>query len=164
MSIEELRAKATKFQSRIRWRNVREYAAAVFVIVAFTMQAIRVSAPVPRIAFALIIAGTFYVVWHLHAWGAAEPLPSDMGSESGIAFYRRQLERQRDLLGNIWKWYLGPLIPGFALLMGWMIVTLRPDRRWRPAVVAGMAVALFLAIGWLNRRAARRLDRQIREL
>ena len=33
ISVEELRAKAAKFNGRIRWRNVREYVAALIVIV-----------------------------------------------------------------------------------------------------------------------------------
>jgi hypothetical protein len=45
------------------------------------------------------------------------PLPAEMGREYGIAFYRRELEKQRDLLRGIWKWYLGPLIPGLALFV-----------------------------------------------
>ena len=33
ISVEELRAKAAKFNSSIRWRNVREYVAALIIIV-----------------------------------------------------------------------------------------------------------------------------------
>lgn len=164
ISVEELRAKALKLHRRIRWRNLRELLAAAIVIASVTIQFIRVSATVPRISFGLVIAGTIYVVWQLQVRGSAMPIPAEMGRENGIAFYRRELERQRDLLRGIWKWYLGPLVPGLALFVIWGIVTAPPVRRWFPESYAVFCVALFWGIGRLNRRAACRLDRQIEEL
>lgn len=164
ISIEELRAKASKFQTRIRWRNLREQAACGLVIVLFASRFFKTPQMVPRISFGLIIAGAMYVAWYLHAWGSAQPLPSDLGRDSCMEFHRRELERQRDLLRDIWKWYIGPFIPGFALFAGWLIVNVPAERRWRPAAFAVGCAAFFWGIGWLNRRAARCLDRQIGEL
>jgi hypothetical protein len=164
MSIEELRAKAAKFQGRVRWRNVREFVACGVVIVLFGSAGIHTPQLVPRISFGLIIAGVVYVAWYLHTCGAAASLPSDMGRDGCVTFYRRELEKQRDLLRSVWKWYLGPLIPGMALFFGWMIVNVRPERRWRPAVAAAVGAAVFWGVGWLNRLGSRRLDRQIDEL
>lgn len=164
MSIEELRAKAAKFQKRIQLRNVREYVACAFVIPSFGWAFIHIPQLVPRISFGLIIAGAVYVVWYLHTRGAVASLPSDMGRENCVTFHRRELERQRDLLRNIWKWYLGPLIPGLALYVIWSIIIAPPARRRFLEAYAVFCVALFWGIGWLNRRGARRLDRQIDEL
>jgi hypothetical protein len=164
MSIEELRAKASRFQTRIRWRNLREQVSCAIVIVSFASMFFRIPAAVPRISFLLIIAGALYVAWHIQAWGAGRALPSEMGGTNCLDFHRRELEKQRDLLRGVWKWYLGPLAPGLALFVGWGIVIAQPDRRWFPAVFAVLSAAAFWGIGWLNHRAARGLDRQIDEL
>jgi hypothetical protein len=81
-----------------------------------------------------------------------------------LEFYRRELEKQRDLLQDIWKWYLGPLIPGMALLVIGAILNAPPERRWFPSAYALFCVALFWGIGQLNFRAARRINQQIEEL
>ncbi len=164
ISVEELRVKAAKFQSRIRWRNLREQAACLFVIAAFGAMSLKISQTVPRIGFALIIAGTIYVGWHLQKWGAPKVLPADLGRASCVRFYRDELERQRNLLRSIWKWYLGPLIPGMSLLVIYGIWAAPSDRRWFPIAFAVVAAALFWLVGWLNQRAARRLKGQIAEL
>jgi hypothetical protein len=164
ISIEELRAKASKFQREVRWRNLREQIACGAVAVWFAVMYIRVPATVARISFGLIVAGAIYVAWQLHARGTAKPVPSDLGGTSCAEFYRRQLEKQRDLLRNVWKWYLGPLVPGLALFTIWCIVIARPERRWYPEAFAAFAALFFWGVGWLNLRAARRIERTIAEL
>jgi len=164
ISVDELRVKAAKFQSRIRWRNLREQAACLFVIAAFGAMSLKTSQTVPRIGFALIIAGAIYVAWHLQKWGSPKVLPADLGRANCVGFYRDELERQRNLLRSIWKWYLGPLIPGMSLLVIYGIWVAPPDRRWFPLSYAVAAGAFFWLIGWLNQRAARRLEGQIAEL
>jgi uncharacterized MAPEG superfamily protein len=84
ISMEELRAKAAKFNSRIRWRNIREYLAALVAIVWVVTNLWKVSSPVERIAFALMIAGVIYYVWHLTKWGSAKSLPADMGRADSV--------------------------------------------------------------------------------
>lgn len=164
LSIAELRAKAMKFQKGIRLRNLREQVACIFVIISFAGAYRMIPLTIPRISFALIIAGTVYVAWYLQARGAAPALPAEMGRSNCIDFYRRELEKQRDLLRNVWKWYLGPLIPGMALFVSWSIVIARPERRWFPIAFAAFCAVVFWGIGWLNDRGARHIDRQIREL
>jgi len=41
ISVDELRAEAAKFKSRIRWRNLREQVACLFVIVAFGVMCVK---------------------------------------------------------------------------------------------------------------------------
>lgn len=167
MSIAQIQANAGKFQHQIQWRNVREYVAAIAVVLFFGYEFVRGRGLFVRIGFALIITGTIYVVGHLHFKGAGRPLPRDVGLSSSIEFQRRELERQRDLLSSVWRWYLGPLVPGLAVL----IVAF-----WRAnpghlkhmglfaAIYAGVVAAVFLGIAKLNSSAARRLQREINQL
>ncbi len=164
ISVDELRAKAAKFQSRIHWRNLREQAACLLAIVWFGAMSVKTSQIVPRIAFALIVAGAIYVAWHIQKWGAPGVLPADLGRANCAGFYRDELERQRSLLRSIWKWYLGPLIPGMGLLVIYGIWVAPSSKRWFPIVYAVAAAVAFWLIGRLNQRAARRLEGQIAEL
>ena len=117
MTVEQVQASAGKFQRRIQRRNAREYVAAVAVVLIFAFEFWRAGEVLARIGFALVIAGTVYLAWHLHSRGSWEPLPKDAGLSSVIDFQRRELVRQRDLLRGVWRWYLGPLIPGMAVLI-----------------------------------------------
>ncbi|MGA8030384.1 MAG: hypothetical protein WB992_24850 [Bryobacteraceae bacterium] len=163
-SVEELRAKAAKFQARIRRRNLREYLAALIVIVFFGVECWRVPLMLPRTAFALLVAAAIYYMWHLHRWGSAMPLPADMGSADCVGFYRHELERQRDLLRSVWKWVLVPILPGMALLATYNITIAPPAERGHQVAYVLLQAGIILAVFWLNMRAARRLDRRIAEL
>jgi hypothetical protein len=164
ISIDELRLKAAKFQSRIRWRNLREQAACLFVVALFGLMSLKTPQTVPRISFALIIVGAIYIAWHIQKWGSPKILPADLGRAKCARFYRDELERQCNLLRGIWKWYLGPLIPGISLLEIYGIWVAPSDRRWFPIAYAVAAAAFFWLVGWLNQRAARGLEVQIAEL
>ena len=162
--IEEIQRKAAAFQKRITRRNLREYVACVFVLLAFTWFFAITPKPVPRIAFGLIIAAAIFVAWQLLTRGTAQTVPADLGGADCLQFHRRELERQRNLLRNIWRWYLGPFIPGMALITALSIVSTPKGKLWFPIVFAGCEVMFFWWTGQINKRAARRLDRQIAEI
>lgn len=170
MSVDEIRRRAGKLQKKIFWRNLVEYAAGLMVVVCFGFYFWRTSDALTRGALGLFIAGVLYVMWHLHRHGSSRSLPADLGLASGIEFYRRELERQRDLLASVWAWYLGPLIPGFVALR---LALASPHHRHTglymyPKLASTkemLLLALVFVLVWLlNHRAARRLQRQIDEL
>ena len=167
MSIDQIRVSAGTFQRRIHWRNVREYVTAIALIAFFSFELWRAGDMLVRIGFGLIIAGIFYLIWHLLSKGSLRPLPQDAGLSSCIEFQRRQLEQQRDLLTSVWRWYLGPLIPGMAVLL-FAFGRANPGHLKHPVFVllpeAMFFVAVSVAIAVVNGRAARRLQRQIDEL
>src|SRR5436309_14134305 len=97
MSLDEIRARARRFQRKIHMRNIREYAAAAVVVVFMTMGPLRSTPQLERVAALLCIAGVLYVVYRLHRFGSASGTPGELGLTNSLEFYRRQLERQRDL-------------------------------------------------------------------
>jgi hypothetical protein len=78
-------------------------------------------------------------------------------------FHRSQLVRQRDLLRSVWLWYLLPFVPGLLLIQIGRAAG-DPSRPLRVVMSATISVLVFLGIGWLNQRAARKLDREIEGL
>jgi hypothetical protein len=164
ISVEKLREQAARFQRRIRWRNLREQVAAVLVVGVFGFMAVKSPALIPKVACWLIVAAAVFIGIYIQVRGSVRSVPADLGATNCIEFHKRELARQRDLLKNIWSWYLGPFLPGFAMLVGWSILVSPPGRRWFGITYAIGAALFFWMIGWLNRKAARRLDREIQAL
>jgi hypothetical protein len=112
----------------------------------------------------LMIGGLLYMAYQLHRRAAASDSPADLGWNTCLAFHRAELERQRDALASVWRWYLGPLMPGLAVLMGAGCIA-----GFRHSALAGMLSLMVvgvvaLALRWMgrvNRKAAAGIQRQI---
>jgi hypothetical protein len=166
MSVEQIRIEAMRFERKIGQRNLREYVAALFVILFFAFEFVRMHDLMLRVGYGLIIAGMSYVVWHMLTKGAPGRMREDAGRSSWIEFRRAELVRQRELLRSIWRWYIGPLIPGVIVVF---IAAARVAHAARHSLIiwtadAVFVVAAFLGIAWLNKTAASKLQRQIEEL
>jgi hypothetical protein len=167
MSIAEVHAKASTFQGNILGRNLREYGAATIVVLFFAYRFAYTPDPLIRTGMALIIAGTCYLTWQLHLRGSSRELPKEAGLTSYIDFQRSQLIRQRNMLNNVWSWYLGPLLPGLVVMLAGIarVTAGHVPHMWLlMALYLGVIIAVFGAIDLLNKRAARSIQRQIDEL
>jgi hypothetical protein len=174
MSLEEIRVKISTFENKIRRRNMLEFIAAGIVLLSFGKQLFQ---PTPenfmtRIGAALTIAGTIYVVYMLHTRGSVRVIPDIMARASFVDFYRSCLENQRDLLQNVWRWYLLPFVPGFiAMFVSFAIrdgLILNPTPSPQPLfgvlnlVLLGSALILFFFfVSALNRHAATKIQAEI---
>jgi len=167
MSIDEIRRKAGRFEHRIWWRNAREYAAMVLVMVCFGYYLYKFPHPAERAGSMLVIAGTLYIGWQLHKRASVRSAPVETGFTTCLEFHVRELERQRDALNSLWRWYLGPMIPGLVVFVAALTVSGRAPERQQPALIA-LWLAIFAASFWgvwkMNQRAARKLQRRIDEL
>ena len=164
MPLEEIRRKARKFEMIISSRNRREYIAAVIVVIGFTYYFFHFSDSLIRAGSVLIIAGTLFAMYQLYKKSSPGAVPADLGLTASLEFHRRELERQRELLQSVWKWYLAPLYPG---LLVFTIGTM--PKRGRGMALFGLICAMVFGAGfvwswWINRRAADRITRQIEEL
>jgi hypothetical protein len=167
-SAKEIRKKATRFQRTVRFRNFREYVAAVFVLVIFSGYALKASTWLSKAGPSLIVVGTLYIMFQLYTRAASLPVPGgedDAGvTESCTQFHRKELERQRDLLRTVWRWYLKPLVPG--LLVMFVVRFIDAWARGGVAIAASLGSALitvlvFLGVWWLNAVGAKKLQREI---
>lgn len=170
VSIDDVKKDQAKLARRVRFRNAREYAAAALVVGVFGVLAVQVPSVPIKVACLAIIGATIYVVRKmLRDATVLQPPAPDAPMAEHLAHHRASLVRQRDLLQTVWRWYLGPL--GGAILLFYAAVAVMLlsapaaaslgmilPRMTRPL---GLTVALFLLIGWANRRAAKRLDHQI---
>jgi len=163
MSTEAIRKRAAKFERKIVRRNLRESVAAVVVAGLFTYFIVTTHETVFRVTYGLFIAGMIWVMAQLWKKGAPRTMPADIGNSTCLEFLRSELERQRDLIKDVWTWYLAPLVPGYAALNVAMAVT-QPSKLVRLAVLDVFFVALFVGCWQLNLWAARCLQRSIDQL
>jgi hypothetical protein len=173
ISLDDVRRRARKLESRVFWRNGREYAACLLVVAAFGYYATEFEAMLIRAGCGLVIAGALFTVFRLHKMGAAREVPAELAFRTCTAFRRQELERQRDLLLGVWRWYLLPFVPGLAVfLVGLFAFTMQQPHasahRWGIAAVFGLTAAgcalVFAGVAKLNHWAARKLQREIEAL
>ena len=160
ITLDELKLKATRFDRRIHWRNLREYVACFLVMLLFAAR-LRFQGGWHMVSPLLLIAGTLYVMFQIHL-RAAKPVPGGAGMTAYLDFHRRELARQRDALRSVWRWYLMPLVPG---LVAGMIDTALTPGGIRAAVLSGSVCAIIFGGVWkLNDYAAGKLDKEIQAL
>ena len=112
MSMDEIRSKAVRFERQIRTRNRRETTVALVMIVVFGLFLYVFPSPMERAGSLLTIAGLVFVIYRMNRQAAPEDVPAGGGFESCVAFHRRELERQRDLLRSIGTVVSGSADPG----------------------------------------------------
>ena len=110
-SLEEIRSQARRFQYQIRRRNQREYLASVVTVVVLGYFFFIMDDALLRIAAALTIAGTLYVCYQLQKWGSDRKPPAEPALKTCLEYHRTELVKQRDLLRDVWRWYLLPFVP-----------------------------------------------------
>jgi len=169
MSLADIHARAEKFQSRVRTRNLIEYVAAATVIAFFIWTALITPALIVRIGAALIVLGALYVCWKLHELGRAASKAELDAAQSLTDFHRAELTRQRQALNTVWSWYLAPFIPGMVVFLAGVSFEAPPEAPLAAKLVVflvgiGFVGALFWSVAWLNAQAVKKLDLEIRAL
>jgi hypothetical protein len=164
LDTEALARADARFRRRIRRRDSVEYIAGLLVAGVFANMAVQTPDWGIRIACGVVILGTAIVMRNL--WRRRPPAPDIALGMPSLAFHRAGLVAQRDALASVWRWYLGPIIPGMALLM-LAIAYASAEHMPLAAALAGSGVAglIVTAVFWgihrLNRAAARRLQAMI---
>ena len=163
MSLDEIRSRSAKLQHTVHNRNLREYAAAVFVVIIFGCYTWFLPNLVVKAGSVLIILGTLVVIWQLHKRGSAQTSPIGVSVREHITFHRRELIRQRDALQSVAIWYLAPFVPGLVVFL--FGLSLQAPSTWLALVTLGAAAgfcALVFGLVWmLNRWAGAQLQKQI---
>jgi len=157
---------ADRFSRRIRIRNGIEYAAGVLVIALFGSSSIGAAVKgewLIALSLALVVGGALVILRNLYRRASnVERLPE----EPCLAHMRRQYARQYEALRAVPAWYIGPLLPGCALLYVAVAAGVAEVAGWRTAlsgivVPAAITFGILAAIALLNLVAARGLKRKL---
>ena len=163
MTLEDIRRRARTFQTKIRRRNAREYAFAAAGTILYGIFLWYLPGLLTKVGCALTLIAIYYVVYRINRDGAARDFAADAAAGDCLAFHRRELARQRDLLSRVGRWQLGPMVPGLALFFaGLWVENVRDLKDAVIMTIAGILMAAVLAVVyWLNVRAASRLQRDL---
>lgn len=166
---EELRKRARRLHRQLALRNGIEYAAgaaasAVFAWFAFVAPTIWIS-----LGCLSIIAGIVVTLVNVHRRRGRRPGRDGHLALNCRAFLLGELVRQRDALSSVWRWYLLPMEAGMALFLGSVWIYAAEMRGAGPATerllpVLAVVIGISAFIFWINRIAARDLQREIDSL
>jgi hypothetical protein len=164
ISLDDIRKKADAFGRTIHQRNMREWVISALLVPLFGWMAYEAQgAPLFRLACLLIVAGIVYIAWRLARDARTTPPPPlEASTAEHLAAHRANLEKQRDLLLSVPRWYIGPIVPGMVLFYVGTALEM-PARagavRW-VTVAVGLSgtAAVFAFLIWVNRLAARKLQ------
>jgi hypothetical protein len=156
--LPDVRRSAAGFDRRIRLRNAMEYVAGLLVIVFVSVRGLGQPTALMKVADGLIVAGCCLVLWQLARRASVPQAPTGAATSDLIRHYRANLARQRDALRSVWLWYLLPLAPGLMLSL---IAPPQPGTPWLKLAAIGVVISVFAGIQWLNRKAARHLQKEI---
>lgn len=161
VDMDEIQAKADRFAKLVTFRNVSEWLAALFVVVSFCGMAVWGDySTVTRVGAVLIALGAVFLSRRIYLDGRLRDAPDASQDTRGyIEAYRSNLRAQANLLRDVWRWYLGPLVPGLLVFHAGFIVA--DPSSWLPvALVAALSMTVFGVIAWVNRVAAKKLHKQ----
>lgn len=160
---EEIRGRLTGLDRRTRFRNVIEYAtAALTVLGAVGIAALQARLRGPdfgTLGVLLIAVGAIVIVVQLRARTGG---PAIDGTQPSIDAYCTLLRRERDALASVWLWYIGPILPGVAIIYVDALLKVR-GIGVMVAILAGLVtIAFFAWVIAINRRGARELDAELK--
>jgi hypothetical protein len=155
--------KTEKFDRRIRWRNIREYAAALIVVPVFLYYTRIMPNNLARLGCVIVAAGALWIVYYLwrHGTGPVDPLP-DQSLESYQRALIAKYDHQIRLLRTVKFWYLLPLYVGLMILNAGLLRMLSASHAPTLFVTVNfvLATVFFAFVWWLNEvRAIRRIKR-----
>jgi tetrahydromethanopterin S-methyltransferase subunit E len=170
MSVEEIRGKAARFQRKVFWENALNYVVllAGVAFVSFCLVWHRFPTTVLiRLGLGLTVAALLYMLWQTHKRSPSRRVPAEMGIVSCLDFYRKELERRRDLHRSVWQWCFGPAIPGVIILLVVMARIHTSHVRHPGWILIGVLTVsvLMVVYGWRQSAArARKLQSEIDEI
>ena len=149
-TLASLRTEADRFDRQIRWRDRREYAAALLVAVLFGWD-YPGAPPLVRVGIVLAVLGAAFVcVWMWRAQRRRPPAAPGAPTAEALRVALARVEIQIRLLRTVGWWYLLPLVPGPLWIAGVglaeAVTGLPPIETTRNLVGAGVALLLALVV------------------
>jgi hypothetical protein len=159
ISLDEIHAKAHRFETRTRrWRTVGS-GVIVVAVIANIVEALWPGQNImERAGDLLTVAAFFYIAYEYWTHGRFAWRPEGLGLTDCVEFYRAHLIHERNLARQSSR-YLLPFVPGVTLSLLSGVLEGVPTSRL--IVFAALGVALFLGVAWWNARTARKLQKEI---
>jgi len=162
-NLSDVFARTQALMKKIRRRTLKGYAVCFVMIVSFGWFVFIFPNPLQRVGSGLTLVATLYVAYQLYERRNGK-LPSGTGLSACTAFYRKELERQRDFHRGIWFWSrLVIMVPGYILLLIGLAMAY-PELARGLAAIAGAFIVLCIVAVPMNLKLSRKYQRQIDEV
>ena len=157
MSVSYLRHRAGELDKSFRLRSRLEQAACLLGMILCVGIVLLEQELWQKVGAALLLVGILFgfVQWRRRT--AANAAPAFESAAAGLVFYKRELERRRDIHRTLWRWYLLPIfVPAAAfLLLGIFFGDLQTRDTLSPWMVLGAITVLnIFAVAYENTKAA----------
>ncbi|MGO4569329.1 hypothetical protein AB4Z52_30860 [Rhizobium sp. 2YAF20] len=167
ITLDQVKKRERQFTRTTNRRNTLEYltggSAALFLLFMAVFTFITGDSAIDMLiasGFAALVTGMVCVGLHLFTKSRRIKGHKDMAA-TGIDHLTRRLEHERVQLRSAWLWYVGPMIPGFAMIYGGMFLAGKVSFAF---TADGLTFAFLLFVAVLNRRAAAKLEGEIEDL
>lgn len=167
MNLELLVNRRTReLHSAARAEIVMSIAAPVFLVAVLAWRFAVTQQRLPELGLVAVAAWVLISLYRFRDRIWREPSPrGDALAAAGLQYYRRELERRRDLLRNEWLWH-GPLLLACMILFAIMTArTFLGFERLRSALPLVALLVIWAGFGlWRRRRQAAEMQREIDEI
>jgi len=158
--LNDMNTSIQKLDRSIKWRNVREIAAAIFVIVFFAVQFFRFENDLAKLGAALVVPAALFVIYKLlEVRRSQKSVDVSTNIKEQLTDTRNYLKREQQLLKDILYWYILPL------MIPVVIMSIGLDGFSVSNLVYLFTVFLFsVFVYWLNQRGAQQFDPYIEQV
>lgn len=171
MTLEKIRRKTQELHAKTRRELIKSIAGPLIVVAISGFGIAEGHDAALRIVFALAIAWSLAGQYFLNRGMQSATLPGDAAFSTGLEFYRREVERRRDLFRRVMGWSFGPVVFTIAALI-LLILSFGVGNRGMllKGALFKMIPFLALVVLWLvgifviRMRDQRELQREIGEL
>jgi hypothetical protein len=162
MTIGVLRERSGRLARKVAVRKWSETVGGGLSMILLTALAVHVTgALLLRLTCALLVVGEGVVIAGMWRRSAPAPAPVSVVTGEYLAYYRRELAKERRLLGTIARWYLAPVAPGILLLPIAVCSALGVPLLAVGALATVSTALTYAVIVALHARSARRIGREI---
>jgi len=167
----QLRARAEKFQTKIKRRNIIEYSSfpALLGLITYVMLGIQNLVWQDWVLSGLMVIGAIIALWGYYRLAGAKTAPE--GSSSNLLeFMRSELSRQRDYEATGWRWAVLPLTPAVIFFLSDRWIGADPDlikltdSRYTLLIFTAFMIALTFALLFWHWLQAAKYQRQLDNL
>jgi hypothetical protein len=162
-NLPDVLSRTQALMKKIRRRTLMGYAVCFIASVTFGSFIFIFPNTLQRVGSGLTVAAVVYMAYQLYERRNGKQ-PSESRPSACTAFYRTELERQRDFHRDVWFWSrLVILVPGYILFcIGSAMV--HPELARGFFAIAGAFIVLCIVAVPLNLRLSRKYQRQIDEV
>jgi hypothetical protein len=165
MTLLLIRNKTRELHARTRGDLLRAIAAPVMVAVLGGF-GLRFRDPVLQALYGFAIAWSLAGLYFLHRGMWSPAAPADAALNTGLEYYRREIERRRFLFQRVMQWGIGPVLLVIAtwIFSAWKIGILNPATLPKAAPFLTLMVIWTGSVFFVRMRQQRELQREIEQL